>query len=208
MNKIYSTQTDLKLRFAGILENPYVSKVHRHCLDGFKVKGLANILKPIHFENLLDVGCGLGEYACLKKGRYVGLDNSFVRVSFAKQQYRNCHFVQGDAVRLPFLNKTFEAVLLANTAHHLSDKLFEEVLGEMKRVSSKYIIIDDCVRTPDQGRVSRYFYSLDRGTQFRMVEGFKNILSGATDLNLVKEDTHRTFPGLYLHAVFVLELKT
>ena len=202
----YSTDTDLKARYGGILESPYVSKIHRHCLDGFKVKGLREILKPFTFKNILDVGCGLGEYSWIKKGRYFGLDNSFPRVLFAQRQYRDCHFVCGDAQKLPFREKSFEAVLLANTAHHLSDRELIQTLNQMKRIAQKYIILDDCVRFVGQNGLSRFFYRLDRGTKFRRIDDFISLFKQLNDSKLVLKNTHRTFPGLYLHVVFILEL--
>lgn len=208
MSRNYSTPTDLKLRYGGVLENPYVSKIHRHCLDGFKVKGLRDILKDFYFENILDVGCGLGEYSTLNKGPYVGLDNSYPRVAFARRQYPRGHFIHGDAVNLPFKNNSFEAVLLANTAHHLSDEQLRSGMLEMQRISRRYIIMDDCVKTLNQSRLSRYFYSLDRGTMFRTADDFVAFFKQFSKYRLVLKDVHYTFPKLYTHAVFVLELRT
>ena len=134
------------------------------------------------------------------------MDNSFPRVSFAKRQYQQKQFVEGSAINLPFKNKSFEAVLLANTVHHLSDAEFLTGIKEMKRVSSKYIIIDDCVKTQDQTDLSKFFYSLDRGTMFRYIDELEEFLRKLEGLKLVHKATHRTFPGLYLHAVFMLEV--
>ena len=203
---VSSSAADLKYRFGGILENPYLSKIQRHCLDGYKVRDLKKILKPFSFERLLEVGCGLGEYSYIRKGRYVGLDNSLPRVQFAGAQYKNSFFVQADALKLPFPNKSFDAVLLANTAHHLSDEELSAGLEEIRRVSRKYIIVDDCVRFDHQNFLSRFFYNLDRGTMFRTKEKFREFFAKKTWARLVLENTHRTFPRLYVHAVFVLEV--
>ncbi len=201
----YSTLADHKQRFHGLLELPWISKVQRHLLDGFKVSGLTKILKPIQVENILDIGCGLGEYCYLRKGKYIGIDNSFPRVRFARRRNKAFCFFQADALNLPFRDGSFDAVLLANSAHHLSDDEFVRVLTQMKRVSRRYLILDDCVKTADQNRLSRFFYSLDRGTMFRTIEQFESILARDSNLKLVLRRTHRTFPGLYLHAVFILE---
>jgi len=203
----YSTETDHKDRFGRILEIPYVSKIQRHCLDGFKVRGIKEILKPIEFETVLDVGCGYAEYATLNKGIYFGLDNCFSRVKFANQRYADSYFVQADAGTLSFKDGSFEAVLMANTAHHLSDQVLSDGIQEMQRVSSRYVIIDDCIKTAQQSPLSQYFYSLDRGTMFRTIEQFEEVFDRFNHLKLIIKDTHVTFPGLYTHAIFVLEKK-
>ena len=207
MSQHYSTEQDLKERYGGILESPYISKAHRHLLDGFKVTGLRNILKDFHFKNILDVGCGFGEYTTLDKGKFTGVDNSFPRVKFARRRYQDARFIQADATRLPFKDKSFDAVLLANTIHHLNDEAVKIGLEEMKRVSRQYLIIDDCVKWTDQTRVSQFFYSLDRGTMFRTPDEIENIFKEISGLKLILKNNHRTFPGLYVHAVFVLQVE-
>ena len=201
-----SSRTDLKSRWGGILENPYISKVHRHCLDGFKVGGLAKIIKSLEYKNILDVGCGIGEYSTMKKGRFVGLDNSLPRVKFAQRYYKHGLFLLAEATKLPFKDHSFEAVLLANTIHHLSDESLTEGVLEMKRVSRKYIILDDAVRWSDQNRLSQFFYSMDRGTMFRTTEEIEAILKRIEDLKVVLKGNFWTFPRLYYHTVIVLEV--
>lgn len=206
MKQDYSTNTDLKLRWGGLLENPYLSKVQRHCLDGFKVRGLSNIIRSFQFKSILDVGCGLGEYSHVTQQKYVGLDNSLPRVAFAQRAYRKHLFVNGDARNLPFKNNSFEAVLLANTIHHLSDEELTQTLGEIKRVTQKYIIIDDCVKTSDQSRLSQFFYGLDRGTTFRTPDQLEYFFKNVPGIRILLQNAHRTFPGLYFHSVFVLDV--
>tara|TARA_Y100000031_G_scaffold125976_1_gene142756 strand:- start:3237 stop:3860 length:624 start_codon:yes stop_codon:yes gene_type:complete len=203
----YSIATDVKMRYGGILENPYLSKVHRHCLDGFKVMNLSGILKDYTFKNILDIGCGLGEYSTMSNSRYIGLDNSFPRVHFAQRWYNNCQFMQADATQFPFGDCTFEAVLLANTIHHLSNEQLTKIILEMKRVSSRYLIIDDCVKFKGQNRLSQYFYSLDRGTMFRTAEQIEEEIMRLEIFEIKLRATHRTFPGLYEHVVFLVEKK-
>ena len=202
----YSTQTDQKHRWAGLLENPYLSKVHRNLLDGFKVRNLTKTLKSFEFKNLLDVCCGYGEYYHMNKGQYVGLDNTFSRVKFAKGRLDAFFFTCADATKLPFKDNTFEAVLHAGSAHHFSDEQFKQFFQEMKRVSSLYVIVADIVLTPQQGRLRRFFYSLDRGTRMRTVGEFEEILSTNRDQKLIMQAKHRTSPGIYTHALFVFEV--
>ena len=99
------------------------------------------------FANILDVGCGLGEYATLDKGNYFGLDNSFPCVKFASRKYKQHRFLMGNALQLPFGDNSFDATLLVSTAHHLADDEFHNVLCEMRRVSRKFIMIDEPIKT-------------------------------------------------------------
>jgi ubiquinone/menaquinone biosynthesis C-methylase UbiE len=199
--------TDRKERWGGLLEHPWISRVQRNCLDGFKVQGLAKILKPFSFASLLDVCCGTGEYSALSKGQYWGLDNSRDHITYARSLYHDFLFVEGDAQRLPFKDRAFEAVLFACASHHFSEDALKSALIEMRRVSRRYVIFDDAVTWAGQSSLSRIFYRLDRGTMFRSVEELERIFGTIRGFKIVARKTHTTFPGIYRHAVFVLQLE-
>ena len=198
------TSTDLKDRWGGLLKRPWVSKIHRNCLDGFKIQGLGKILGDLKFDSVLDVCCGLGEFKELAKGRYVGLDNSLPRIGYAKQKYEQCHFFVGDARRLPIKDHSFDLVMMVDTSHHLCDDELGFVLGELGRVSKKYIVISDPIVTDNQSRLSTFFYSLDRGANFRAEVQMKRVVAKAYNLQLMEVVQFKTFPGLYVHAAFIL----
>ncbi len=202
-----NTQTDQKWRWGGILELPYISKLQRHTLDGFKVRNLSRILKPFQFKTMLDVCCGLGEYSTLNKGKYTGLDNSESYMTFAEKRYKHCQFIRGNAMQMPFKNASFEAVLQAGSSHHFSDKEFLKIFQEMKRVSQRYIIIADIIRTPKQSMLSRYLYDMDRGKNIRTEQMFDAFFKQENNYQIILKARHTTFPGLYSHIVFVLEKK-
>ena len=74
-------------------------------------------------------------------------------------------------------------------------------------VSGVFIPYDAIKRTIESKQsspLSKFFYNLDRGTMFRTPERFRQIFAGDSELRTVLEKNHRTFPGLYLHGVFVL----
>jgi len=206
MTQFSTSDTDLKAKWGGILEWPFISKVHRNSLDGLKTNNVMRILKPFDYESLLELGCGLAEYQVVKKGQYTGLDNSFKYINFARRKYQDCSFVFGDASKLPFCDKSYDATLFACTAHHFSDENFIKALSEMSRVSRKFIIIDDQIKWPDQNRVSKFFYDLDRGTNNRTEDQLEDILHGVKDFKIILKANYKSFPGFYLHAVFVLEI--
>jgi len=189
-----------------ILDNPHILKIVRNCLDGFRVENFSKTLNTIAYDNILDVCCGLGEYSHPVIGRYVGIDQNLSYLSFARRHYPDGRFVLGDAIQLPFKDNAFEAALFAGTSHHFSNSEFSQILEELKRVSRKHVIVSDAVTTAAQNPFSRFFYHIDRGPVFRSMKDIENILASHKGMKTILKKTHRTFPGLYLHAIFVMEL--
>jgi ubiquinone/menaquinone biosynthesis C-methylase UbiE len=206
VEKDYATEADRKLRWAGILEYPIISRVIRQCLDGFKIESLSRIISPYPLEEVLDVCCGTGEYSRLGKWKYTGLDNSHSFIEYAQRKYKYCRFVQGDAMQMPFGDNTFDAVLFACASHHFPEEAFGAILEEMRRISRKYIIVDNAVTSESQGLISTFMYGLDRGTMYRIADHIEQILQKLTDAEIIQKETYRSFPGIYLHAVFILEI--
>lgn len=84
---------------------------------------------------LLDIGCGTGETMSFIK-RYsknidvVGVDNSQVAVNFATK--RGHKVLRVDALKLPFPDETFDAVLMLDVIEHIKDD--HAFLAEATRV--------------------------------------------------------------------------
>ncbi len=204
MDKVISA--DHKMRFGGVLENPMVSKIQRAILDGGRVRGLKAGLRSLEYRSVVDVGCGLGECSAVNKGTYLGVDNSFSRIAYAAKHYPEHTFFVANAVHLPLADKTFDIALLIDTAHHLTEEEFKTVLLELKRVSRRYIVVSDPVVYKGQNLLSKFFYKLDRGGCFRTAEQTKVMFSAISDLRYRETFFCRTFPGLYVHQAFVLEI--
>ena len=199
--------TDNKMRWGGLLENPWISKVQRSLLDYGSFIAIRKTLSFLSFENILDVGCGIGDYAAIRQKKYVGLDNSLKSITFAAQHHRSCFFTRGDALTLPFRDKSFDLSMMIEISHHLTDQDFKHVVLEMVRVTKKYILIEDSVRFKNQNPISSFFYNLDRGGQFRYLEEMKNILQAIAGTQLKEIHSYRTFPGFYFHKIFILEIQ-
>lgn len=199
---------DHKMRFGGILENPLISKIQRAILDGGRVRGLKNGLKPLEYDQVLDIGCGLGECSAVNKGRYIGIDNSFPRIAYAAKHYPKHIFFVGDAISIPVLDKAFDLALLIDTSHHLTDDQFKTVLLGLQRISRRYIVVSDPVIYPGQNFLSKFFYKLDRGACFRTEQQSKAVFDAVPGLQYRSTFSYRTFPGLYIHQAFVLEISS
>jgi len=205
----FDTQADRKTRWGGFLENPFISNFQRGMLDSGRLSGLKKALRLYAFRNVLDVGCGFGESSKIHTGMFFGLDNSIRRISYATQKYKEAYFLLGDAHYLPVKSKSFDMVILSNTSHHLSDDQFKKVFSEMKRVSSRYIIINDAVIREDQGRIRSFFYQLDRGGHYRKTEYLRQIIlsEGRESVSIEKEACFWTFPGIYYRTVFICKIQ-
>ncbi len=123
--------------------NKYGSKniIARFLTSNF-IKNIKIILKPLDYNNLLDIGCGEGyitnEIALQKKSQVTGIDLGKEPLEKAKNTYRDIEFINCSAYRLPFDNNFFDAVTTIEILEHLDNP--ENALEEIKRVAKKWII--------------------------------------------------------------------
>jgi len=147
---------------------------------------IALFLRSIHFNSLLDAGCGEGVVLAsildeFQMG-YCGLDLDYDRVHFASMEMTGSMFVNGDAQRLPFSEGSFDLVLLLEVLEHVGDP--ERVLEEVHRVSGKYLLVS----VPNEpwwrvGNMLRLKYLRDFGNtpehiNHWTVPGIRSLLSG------------------------------
>jgi ubiquinone/menaquinone biosynthesis C-methylase UbiE len=91
-------------------------------------------------KKVLDIACGAGYGSSYLAGcgasMVVGVDISESALTYACNHYikDNLHFLQGDAVQLPFENNEFDVVVSFETIEHIAR--VEEYVKEMKRVLS------------------------------------------------------------------------
>ena len=99
----------------------------------------------------LDVACGSGkltaELAKLAgpRGRTVGLDFSPEMLAIARRRHPAIQFIEGDALKLPFPDASFDAATIAFGLRNLADPV--RGLQEMIRVARRTVVLE-FVRPP------------------------------------------------------------
>lgn len=135
----------------------------------------------------LDVACGSGKLTAElariagPAGRVVGLDFSARMLDVARRSHPSLEFIEGDALDLPFDDRTFDASTIAFGLRNLADPV--QGLREMIRVAHRAVVLE-FVRPP-RGIVGSA-YRIYLRTVLPAVGG---ALSGAPDAYRYLSDT-------------------
>lgn len=134
---------------------------------------VANRLREIAPDRVLDAGCGLGDDCrlFLQMGLpfdyYCGLDSCEQFVEENRRTFPGMEFETGDIRRLPFYSRTFHTVICRSVLEHLPDPY--PAISEMGRVSRERIILT--WHSPP-GKLDRLWYD-------RKKDLWKNVYSRA-----------------------------
>jgi demethylmenaquinone methyltransferase/2-methoxy-6-polyprenyl-1,4-benzoquinol methylase len=98
----------------------------------------------------LDVACGSGKLTAelariARGGRVVGLDFSPQMLDVARRDHAGIEFIEGDALKLPFDDASFDAATIAFGLRNLADPITG--LSEMTRVARRGVVLE-FVRPP------------------------------------------------------------
>ena len=98
--------------------------------------------------SVLDVGTGTGSWATelkrVTKSKVVGVDMSEKMLTQARKNHPDIEFVHQDGEDLSrFESNSFDIVTASFVLHGMKTEERTKVLHEMKRVASKYVIIQD-----------------------------------------------------------------
>lgn len=100
---------------------------------------IEQVLSPILGKRVLEVGCGAGglAHALVAKGALVtGVDPNADAVLAAERSASSAEFLQAGAEALPFADRTFDAVVVVNTLHHVPIEMMDQALQEMARTTT------------------------------------------------------------------------
>jgi SAM-dependent methyltransferase len=157
-----------------VLDRPLVWEASRAALDvGFGLYRRRRALLR-HWgllagePTILDIGCGIGQYASLTDGRYLGVDLNRPYVEHARRRRGDERhaFRHVDAAELVAEGERFDLVLMVDFLHHLADEAAISVLRTAGELARGHAVSLEPV-TEQASRVGRWFIDNDRGEHMR-----------------------------------------
>ena len=102
---------------------------------------LADVIASLPPVRTLDVACGTGFLTRHLHGEVVGLDQSERMLRVARDQAPASHFVQGEALALPFDDAEFDRVFTSYFYCHLEEDERTRFLTEARRVAAELVVV-------------------------------------------------------------------
>src|ERR1700676_522913 len=108
---------------------------------------LSALLNTLQISSVLDVGCGTGRGLHYLQQEHPGLEVYGIEPVFSlldvarKKRIDSGRIVSGSGTDLPFVDKSFDAVVEFGILHHVRRP--ERVVSEMLRVAKKAVFISD-----------------------------------------------------------------
>jgi demethylmenaquinone methyltransferase/2-methoxy-6-polyprenyl-1,4-benzoquinol methylase len=154
-------------------------------------------------ERVLDVCCGVGEFAGDVGGEYTGIDLNPRFVGAARRRYAGSPgkgFRVMDALRMDFPDRHFDKCLFVNGLHHFSDPDAVRVLSEIRRVTRDRAVIVDADGTP-RGLARRILLASDRGDWMRTPTSLEQLVGSV----LTVRESVRFRVGFYAELLFACD---
>ena len=118
--------------------------------------------------SVLDIGCGIGQYAQITRGPYLGVDLNERYIECAARRYRRTDrvFRCADVTRLWREEKTYNLVLMVDFLHHIPDGAAVQVLRAAGQLSDRHVVSFEPVREQTNW-LGRWIIDHDRGDFIR-----------------------------------------
>jgi len=169
-----------------VLENPVIWEASRIALDGAfglyrkRVRVLEDQGALASEASLLDVGCGIGQYADAVSGRYVGIDLNERYIAYARRRRGNARrsFRYADVSVLADEQERFHTVLAVDLLHHLDDAAALTLLDQTARLATDQVAIFEPVQE-QRAKIGRWIVDHDRGAHMRTLAHLRQLIDGA-----------------------------
>jgi ubiquinone/menaquinone biosynthesis C-methylase UbiE len=111
-----------------------------------EVRALVAVLAELAPARVLDVACGTGFLTQHLRGEVSALDQSAQMLAIARARVPSARLVQGDAVPLPFEDRSFDRLFTSHFYGHLLPPERERFLVEARRVARELVVVDSARR--------------------------------------------------------------
>jgi demethylmenaquinone methyltransferase/2-methoxy-6-polyprenyl-1,4-benzoquinol methylase len=115
------------------------------------VAGLLDAIAMLRPARTLDIACGTGFLTTRLPGTVVGVDQSPKMIEIAAARVPMAGFLVGDALCLPFPDRSFERVFTGHFYGHLPPLERAAFLAEARRVAAEIVVVDSAVRPEATG---------------------------------------------------------
>jgi ubiquinone/menaquinone biosynthesis C-methylase UbiE len=135
------------------------------------VRALERAVASLEPATTLDVACGTGFLTRHLRGAVTGLDQSERMLQIAAARMPQARFVQGDALRLPFEDASFDRVFTGHFYGHLEDGEREAFRAQARRVARELVVVDSAAR-PDHEPEERQERILNDGSRYEVYKRY------------------------------------
>jgi ubiquinone/menaquinone biosynthesis C-methylase UbiE len=106
---------------------------------------LQDALAALPPARTLDVACGTGWMTQHLPGEIVGIDASESMLEIARKRVPAGRFLVGDALLLPFEDRSFDRLVTGHFYGHLEEPERSQFLGEARRVAGELVVVDSAL---------------------------------------------------------------
>ena len=131
--------------------------------------GLVRAISTLPPVRVLDVGCGTGFFTRHLRGEVVGLDQSEAMMEIARERVSWAAFVRGDALEMPFADRSFDRVFASSFYGLLQRPQRERFLAEARRVAGELVLVEPTPLFSKSGRSEGWEErTLSNGSRYRI----------------------------------------
>jgi len=120
---------------------------------------------------VLDIGCGIGQYAQITNGTYLGVDLNERYIAYASKRHRKPHqsFRCQDVAEVLHEQSRFDMVLMVDFLHHIPDEQCLKLLVVAGQLTRRYVVSFEPI-TFQPHPVGRWMVEHDRGKHVRPLD--------------------------------------